>query len=303
MDDYSGSTFFDKWNFYHEDDPTNGLVAYQGRTAAFAADLAYVNTDGTAVIAVDSTNNYTLGTNRPSVRLQSKNSYAHALVLWDISHMPVGCSVWPALWSNGEDWPNGGEIDVLEGVGDTYLNTMSLHTSDGCTAQSSSSNASFSGTLDRTDCYAYASGTGGCDIQSGSKSTPDYGSGLNALGGAIYAQRFDETGVRIWILRRGEIPEDVTAGAPNPDSGNWPEPKAYFPSSTCASDTFFGNQTLITDITLCGDWAGSDSVYGVSYTGNGEASCGGTCAATVMTGSNFEDAYFTFNSVKVYQQL
>lgn len=38
------------------------------------------------------------------------------------------CSVWPAWWSQAQDWPQGGEIDTFEGVNQVTMNQMALHT-------------------------------------------------------------------------------------------------------------------------------------------------------------------------------
>ena len=51
-----------------------------------------------------------------SVRITSMKKFHHGLVIADFDHMPFGCSVWPAFWTVGFNWPNNGEIDVVEGV-------------------------------------------------------------------------------------------------------------------------------------------------------------------------------------------
>jgi hypothetical protein len=48
--------------------------------------------------------------------------------------MPQGCATWPAAWETDEaDWPNSGEVDIIEGVNDVEPNQSTLHTSAGCT--------------------------------------------------------------------------------------------------------------------------------------------------------------------------
>ena len=50
---------------------------------------------------------------RPSVRITSQESYETGLIILDLGHMPGGiCGTWPAFWTVGPDWPNGGEIGM-----------------------------------------------------------------------------------------------------------------------------------------------------------------------------------------------
>ena len=51
---------------------------------------------------------------RKSVRLESKNTFFGGLLIHDLDHMPTGCGSWPAYWLCGPNWPNGGEIDVID---------------------------------------------------------------------------------------------------------------------------------------------------------------------------------------------
>ena len=52
---------------------------------------------------------------RKSVRITTQYTYTGGLVIMDAAHMPAGCGTWPAFWSNGPNWPAGGEIDIVEG--------------------------------------------------------------------------------------------------------------------------------------------------------------------------------------------
>lgn len=39
-----------------------------------------------------------------------------SLWVFDMVHVPYGCSVWPSAWVTSSDWPTGGEIDIYEAV-------------------------------------------------------------------------------------------------------------------------------------------------------------------------------------------
>jgi len=52
----------------------------------------------------------------PSVRIASTKTYSSGLFISDFAAMAHGCAVWPAYWSLGRGWPDGGEMDIIEGV-------------------------------------------------------------------------------------------------------------------------------------------------------------------------------------------
>ena len=43
-----------------------------------------------------------------SIRINSKKTYNRGLFIADFQAMPYGCSIWPAFWSTGPNWPNEG---------------------------------------------------------------------------------------------------------------------------------------------------------------------------------------------------
>lgn len=55
---------------------------------------------------------------RDSVRISSQTAYGDSVIVLDLAHMPAGCATWPAFWTLSQQgpWPNGGEIDIIEGM-------------------------------------------------------------------------------------------------------------------------------------------------------------------------------------------
>jgi hypothetical protein len=91
---------------------------------------------------------------RDSVRISSQTAYGDSVIVLDLAHMPAGCATWPAFWTLSQKgpWPNGGEIDIIEGmllvsrlssdlptcvlsrvgVNKQEFNQATLHTTSGC---------------------------------------------------------------------------------------------------------------------------------------------------------------------------
>ncbi|RDL31760.1 uncharacterized protein BP5553_09162 [Venustampulla echinocandica] len=287
---FSGSSFFDGFNFEAIEDPTHGFVTYVNSAQATALNLTYTSPNGPAYMGVDHTSVLSSsGPGRKSVRISSKKSWTHGLFIADIAHMPGGiCGTWPAFWTLGPNWPNAGEIDIIEGVNSVASNTMSLHTSAGCTIPGTSQLGSSIG----TDCDGNSNDNAGCGSTAAGSNT--YGAGFNANGGGVYAMEWTSSHIRVWFFRRNNIPSDIVNGRPDPS--DWGMPQANF-QGDCKIDRHFKDHSIIFDTTFCGDWAGN--TWNADDTCSDQAStCSGYVAANPRA---FRDAYWSINSVEVYK--
>ncbi|KAJ7096486.1 glycoside hydrolase family 16 protein [Mycena crocata] len=289
VDKYQGQNFLEQWKFetYQGDEPTHGLVNYQNQADAVSKKLATV--DGNMLtLSVDDFTPLTSGQKRDSVRISSQKTYNSGLFIADFAMMPASCGAWPAWWSVGPGWPNGGEIDVLEGVAITGNNKMTLHTSAGCVIDP----AEQTGKVDNANCISGPDAGGdntGCGVIDNDPTS--YGKGFNDAKGGVFAHEWLPTGIRIWHFSSTNIPPDIKSGTPNPDT--WGIPTAHFPAGpNCDMTSHFKDHVLTIDTTLCGDWAGA--AFGSS--GCPQASC----ADAVADPNNFHDAKWKINSITVY---
>jgi hypothetical protein len=289
QDDYNPSKFFDMFDAFTGSDPTDGFVKFVDMQTGKSNGLM-TSSSSSVKLAADSTNVTPGG--RPAVRLTSKNTYSEGLFIADIAHMPGSiCGAWPAFWTFGPDWPNNGEIDIIEGVNSATSNSMTLHTASGCSINDSG----FSGTLKTANCFIDAAGQGnnvGCGIGASQQNT--YGDPFNAAGGGVYATEWTSQHIAIYFFSRSNIPADITSGNPNP--AGWGQPAALF-AGGCNIPQTFKNHSIIFDTTFCGAWAGE--VWSSDPVCSKKAS---TCNDYVQNNpSAFADAYWEVNSVKVYQ--
>ncbi|KAF7308921.1 GH16 domain-containing protein [Mycena kentingensis (nom. inval.)] len=281
-DHYQGKDFLD-WDFFSNADPTHGNVNYLTKSEAIAKGLAYVQKDGTTVLAVDDTSRGVK--NRDSVRISSPKAYTTGLFIADIWAMPHGPTTWPAYWTVGPNWPHNGEIDLLEGVGESETNQITLHTGAGCTLDTGFA-AKFSGKATGTkNCQSGNGGNAGCGIR---ETTPNaYGHKFNMIAGGVTAHLVDASGIKVWRFPRTDIPADITAQKPDPST--WGKPAALFSSSTCDIKEHFKDHVLTFDTTLCGDLAGN------LFPGGPAA-----CEKEVGNPDNFKLAKWMINYVAVY---
>ncbi|TBU39650.1 hypothetical protein BD309DRAFT_1050607 [Dichomitus squalens] len=138
--------------------------------------------------------------------------------------MPEGCGTWPAsMWEVGQDWPDQGEIGILEGVNDDGTDQATLHTDSNCTVGGTRTMA---GTSTDDNCDVNATGNSGCGVKINDASS--YGPTFNAVGGGFCAMERSDAGVKVWLWSRnsGSIPSDVLGGATSVDTDNWGTPLA-----------------------------------------------------------------------------
>jgi len=290
--DYSGSSFFDDWQFYNNfDNLTEGDAIFVSQQVASSAQLAFVNSAGNAIIKVDNTTNVPFNQKRNTVRISSNDLYGvGSLWVADMTHVPFGCSVWPAWWSQAPNWPQGGEIDTFEGVNQVTMNQMALHTNTGCNLDQSS--ASLTGIVNSTDCAAADNSNQGCVVTN--PSTQSYGAAFAQAGGGVFVTEFAEKGISIWFFTRSSVPSSLQNGTGNIDTSTLGTPVANYPSQGCNPATFFEPQHLIIDITLCGEFAGNAQVFAQT--------CTGTCYNDYVIGppSTYDNAYFEIKSIRAY---
>ena len=150
-----------------------------------SSNLISINDAGNAIMRVETTPQVT--GNRNSVRIQTQFSFTGGLLIMDSVHMPTGCSVWPAFWTNGQQWPNTGEIDIVEGVNDYTNNQATVHTGVGCQLPSSNvTQLGISGAVvGGTNCAALQTGNQGCGVRA--SQTNSFGAAFNNNGGGVFA--------------------------------------------------------------------------------------------------------------------
>ena len=304
---FAGASFFDGFSFFTSPDPTHGHVQFLSREDATKRGLARVDvSSGNVIMAVDSTSVSPQG--RPSVRIASKTSYnAGTLFIHELTHMPVGCGTWPAYWLVGPAWPTHGEIDIIESVNNGTMGQATLHTSTNCTMHYAPGTmqgrpAMGSNGKPALDCYVKAEGeygNQGCGVQGqdGAQGAP-----FNAAGGGVYATEWTSTHISSWFWPAGSAPPDVVlqpSGQPSPNpvpgSQGWGLPMARFPlGQYCAAETHFSDLSIIYDITMCGDWAGS--TFAQMCPGLG-TSCNDFVSNRP---SAFADAYWNITRLSVY---
>ncbi|KAG6828594.1 hypothetical protein H0H92_007335 [Tricholoma furcatifolium] len=200
-DSHQGTGFLKSFSYQAIPDPTNGRVNYVDAATAASQNLTYASGDH-FVLRADYTQVLSAsGPGRNSVRLMSNKQYSTSATM-----------TWPALWTVGADWPNEGEIDILEGVNDEGPNQATLHTGSG---------EKIATTLLENNCDADVNNNAGCGVQFSDPRS--YGPTFNDNGGGWIAMERTSTEVKIWFWSRTatNVPSDVANGGSSIDTTNW----------------------------------------------------------------------------------
>lgn len=291
-----GEEFFSFYEFYEGPDiaGSSGFNDYVSMDKAREIGILNVTSDGSVYMGSAPTgadNKY----KRQSIRLEGKTLFDRGLFVIDLDHMPAGCGVWPAFWlSDDDDWPNGGEIDIVEGI--NYQSTIktALHTAAKCsmfnqvpyyarTGYWETSEGIYDRFTGRTDnksvvnsdnCWAGAPHqwtNQGCVVVSDEEET--LGVPLNKKGGGVFVLEWDPDNgyIRSWAFTpHNTVPHNLaqaiaTAGEKDPSkrveplSAEWGLPFSYFAigdDTNCVSD-HFKQQRLIINLAFCGSVAGN----------------------------------------------
>ena len=199
----------------------------------------------------------------------------------------VGNSDLDLSWTFGPDWPNNGEIDIIEGVNGQNQNFMTLHTGSSCTL-----NGGGDGLLQpfTKDCNANHDSNAGCSFHDPDPNS--YGDGFNSAGGGVFAMEWTANSISIWRWSQGSQPGDALGDSPNPSS--WGKPSANWAASDadCNLQSSLSQHNIIFDTTFCGSWGGA------VYDGGLDA-----CQSFVSNNPDaFANTYWGVNSLRVYQQ-
>ncbi|PGH19217.1 hypothetical protein AJ80_04188, partial [Polytolypa hystricis UAMH7299] len=292
-DNYQPSNFFDKFDFFSDADPSNAFVKYVDRSTA--KHLGLIETRQDAVyMGVDHKSVVSSGAGRKSVRIETKKTYKHGLIIADIEHMPGGiCGTWPAFWTTGATWPDDGEFDIIEGVNSQQGNKMAVHTTAGCKIKN---NGKFSGQISTPNCDVHApeqATNQGCLIDA--PNNDGYGPTFNKNQGGVYATEWTSDAITVWFFPRGQIPQGIKG--PNPNPKDWGTPIAQF-TGDCDWDKYMQEQTIIFNTAFCGDWA--NALWDSDSTCKAKAP---TCNEYVKNNpAAFKNAYWEINYMKVFKK-
>jgi len=342
----TGESFLDYYDFYVGADSLGsaGYQTYVDSKRATELNLVNVTSDGDEeFVFMQSSPGERKGGFRESVRLEGKTRFNRGLFVLNVAHMPAGCGVWPAFWmTDEENWPDNGEIDIVEGINTQSVVKTALHTSDTCSMYahvpawaktgvwdtSTGLPDTFTGQpnyinrVEADNCWVMAPhqwANQGCVAVSTENGT--IGEPMNDIGGGVYVLEWDPVNgyIRSWVFKQGYIPDNLkdsmdtasskdSADIVRPDPSLWPTPYAYFAigiGSGCSND-HFQNMRLVFNLAFCGTVAGNrffQDCPALSQTYNVSSDSVLTCNAYIASEpDSLKEAYWKIRGVYVYER-
>lgn len=174
-------------------------------------------------------------------------------------------------------------------------NSISLHTSEGCLVEGNGQ----TGVFETSDCWEQDNNNSGCGTLANDTTVPhNYGKSLNDIDGGVYVTEWTSDFIKTWFFPRGAIPASITAQAP--DVTEFGTPIANQQGPNCIFDEYFNNHSVIINTDFCGAWAGFG--YPAECPQSRVNDAYNSCVDFVGDNpSNFTDAYWQINSLRVYQ--
>ncbi|KAF8827753.1 hypothetical protein HHX47_DHR4000369 [Lentinula edodes] len=271
---------------------------------AVADNLTYVDSNGHVIIKVDNTTDAngdsTFGRN--SVYLESNEMMTiGSLLVFDAVHIPYGVC-FPEKVLNGllivsqvlgvaipvhararlaRQWRDGLDRKCESGDKQSVFPPCSSATSNQ------------TGTTTSTNCTVVPSEdeNTGCVVED--TQTDSFGAGFAENNGGVYAVLWDESGIAMWFFNRSSVPSDISSSQPDPTS--WSTASAWYPASGCSPSSVFGPQTITLYIDICGAFAGDTTTFDETC-----SSVASNCTSLVQTASNYDNAYWEINYLRVF---
>lgn len=199
------------------------------------------------------------GTNQciQSIKYQSTFKLSpNTMIVLKASQIPHALALWPAWWLSVQpnDWPQGGEIDIIESVNaEPTGNLCSLHTGPNCDIPNAAKNGSSHTSSNCNDNNGYD----GCGV-----SHPNHLSSERGTYAMVWVvdKSKNEGSIKFYWWDYGDTNADSDTG-PNgdlPDNSKWGDNLYgnFVLDSSCTPD-HFSEQNVILNTEVCGNWAGT----------------------------------------------
>ncbi|TEB31647.1 hypothetical protein FA13DRAFT_1791415 [Coprinellus micaceus] len=199
-DSIVGTGFYDFFDWHTQPDPAPGRIEYVDQQTAKSLNLTYADGNTFVLRPKASSMLDPAGLDRKSVKILSRRPIPTMLLssTSDTCLWAVGIT-WPAVWETDEsNWPNEGEVDILEGANPETQNTHQQRH--------------------------------GCGVK---LSPASYGPAFNQIGGGWYVVEGTTESIKVWFWSRDNTrtPLDVKNGSSTLNTDNYGIPAASFPNT------------------------------------------------------------------------